>query len=482
MLKEKKKAIWQTVSVLLVLFALAAVTVCVGMFMTLKTVAIWDYYATAIALVISVFLLFAIFYVYLRYSSNSRALESMSFKKLLTVCYTSIAVGILISCATGSYLSWFAMPVACVSLIVGILIRVRVGLMSTMITGMAVLVISPACAVAAGLDFPVMESVFGVFVGMLSGFVMVFLIRKRYSRFKLTWGALLVALAMMPFSALITVLYTHELQEILYNALYTAIGNLLAVAVITASLPLYERVFNVWTDFRLEELISLGQPLLKKLSEEAPGTFSHSMAVANLAESCAVAIGINPYMARVCGYFHDIGKIKNPQFFVENQKDGYNPHDELIPEVSVSMITRHTRAGYEILTAEHMPEEICKAALEHHGDSPVSYFYMKVKSITEGEVDDKEFCYEGPRPTTKYSAIIMICDICEAMFRAKPPEDMNALEEAVDKVIKTRLAEGQFDDCALTMHDLSLIKQTICRAIPASMHKRIDYDKAKERR
>lgn len=481
MSQEKKQAIIRNAAILCVLFVVTAVTVIISMMLTLRHFNVFAEYGKIIALTIAVFVLFAVFYVYLNYSSNSRSLESMSNLKLISVAYTAIVIGILLSCATGAYLSWYALPLAFVSLIVGILIRVRVGIMATVIAGMSVMIISPATEQIQDAS-AVMPIVLGCFIGMLSGFVMAFLIRKRYSRFKLTWGALIVSLAMMPFSALMTILYTFDATTVLYNAIFTAMGNMLAVAVITASLPLYERIFNVWTDFRLQELITLRQPLLRKLNEEAPGTFSHSMAVANLAESCAVAVGINPYMARVCGYFHDIGKIKNPQFFIENQKDGYNPHDELIPEVSVSMITRHTTAGYEMLREVHMPEEICKAALEHHGDSPVSYFYMKVKSITEGDVDNKEFCYEGPCPTTKYSAIIMICDICEAMFRAKPPEDIQSLEKAVDGVIKSRLTEGQLDDCGLTMHDLKLIKQTICRAIPASMHKRIDYDKAKERR
>lgn len=481
MSQEKKQAIIRTTAIMCILFVLSFVTVVIGMMLTLDTWNVFGSYDKMIALTVAVFVLYAVFYVYLNYSSNSRSLESMSMTKLLSVAFTAIVIGILLSCAAGSYLSWFALPLAFVSLIVGILIRVRVGIMATIIAGMAVMIISPASEFGENTSF-VVPIVLGCFTAMLSGFVMAFLIRKRYSRFKLTWGALIVSLAMMPFSALMSLLYTHDASVILINAVCTAMGNMLAVAVITASLPLYERVFNVWTDFRLQELITLRQPLLKKLNEDAPGTFSHSMAVANLAENCAVAIGINPYMARACGYFHDIGKSKNPQFFIENQKDGYNPHDELIPEVSVSMITRHTTAGYEMLKAARMPEEICKAALEHHGDSPVSYFYMKVKSITEGEVDDKEFCYDGPCPTTKYSAIIMICDICEAMFRAKPPEDMQSLEKSVDGVIKSRLTEGLLDDCGLTMHDLKLIKQTICRAIPASMHKRIDYDKAKERR
>ena len=212
---------------------------------------------------------------------------------------------------------------------------------------------------------------------------------------------------------------------------------------------------------------------------------SHSMALANLAESCAIAIGLNPFMARACAYYHDVGKLKNPQFFVENQTDGYNPHDDLIPEVSANMITRHTKAGAEMLKEMHMPEEIVKAALEHHGTSAVGFFYMKAKYISGDRakgVDEKEYRYEGPIPSTRYSAVIMLCDICEAMFRAKPPEDFEAMQEAVDKVVAAKIADGQFDNCKLTMRELNTIKQTICSIVPFTMHKRIDYAKAKERR
>lgn len=482
MSKEKQRKILQFTAIMATLLLVSILTVALSMIATLKTINILDYLDTCIAISLVLVTLYVLFYVYLTYSTNSRISEKLTMNKLMTICYATMSIGIVLACVAGSFISWFAMPITFVSLTIAILVRIRVGLMSTLITGMAILVIVPATLLTQGVASVDMQTVFGVFVGMLSGFAMVFLIRKKYSRFKLTWGALLVAVAMMPFSLIISFIFTQDTNKILFNAVYSAVGNTLAVGIITASLPLYERIFKVWTDFRLQELITLEQPLLKRMSEEAPGTFSHSMAIANLAESCAVAIGINSYMARVCAYYHDVGKIKNPQFFVENQKDGYNPHDELIPEVSVNMITRHTRAGYEMLKEANMPDEICKVALEHHGDGPVSYFYMKVKSITEGEVDDKGFCYEGPRPTTKYSAIIMICDICEAMFRAKPPEDAQALEKAVDGVIKAKLTEGQLDYCGLTMKDLNTIKQTICRAIPATMHKRIDYDKAKERR
>ena len=294
---------------------------------------------------------------------------------------------------------------------------------------------------------------------------------------------LLLAIAITHLACLLAYAeFGNDTARVFEAAAISLLGNVIAVAIFTMAQPVMEIVFRMWSDFKLAEICSFDQPLLKRLREEAPGTFNHALTVANLVESCAIAIGLDPYMARACAYFHDIGKIKNPTFFVENQKDGYNPHDELIPELSAKIITRHTSVGAEMLRAARMPEQVVKAANEHHGDTPVIYFYLKAKGITEGELEINPFRYVGPRPTTKYSAIMMICDICEAMTRAKAPQTVEELEDIVGGVIRDKLTDGQFDDCELTIKDMHAIKMTICDVIPAILHKRIDYNRAKERR
>ena len=242
-------------------------------------------------------MLFAVLYVYLRYIVNSGEVDSLPFQKLLSIVYFTVAAGIILSCLAAGFLNSFAMPLACVALTVGILIKIRTGLMSTIIAAFASLMIVCAANNAAEGVTILPEMIFGCIAAAVSGFAMIFLIRRRYSRFKLTWGAVIVALIMSPFSALLSLIYSTDVSVVLQNALYSGVGNLISIAIMTASLPLYERIANVWTDFSLEELISLRQPLLKRLSEEAPGTLSHCMAVANLAESCAIAIGVNPFMA-----------------------------------------------------------------------------------------------------------------------------------------------------------------------------------------
>ena len=154
----------------------------------------------------------------------------------------------------------------------------------------------------------------------------------------------------------------------------------------------------------------------------------------------------------------------------------------MIPEVSVNMITGHVKDGVEILKKHHMPETVIRAAYEHHGDATVSYFYIKAQSITEEQLSNYTYRYNANKPSTKYSALVMICDMCEAIVRAKPPADAEGLKAIVDNVINSKMKEGQFDECMLTVKDFAIIKETICEVAMATMHKRIDYDKAKERR
>jgi len=174
--------------------------------------------------------------------------------------------------------------------------------------------------------------------------------------------------------------------------------------------------------------------------------------------------------------YHDIGKIENPEFFTENQTDGYNPHDELIPEVSVKMITRHTEAGAKILASKGFPKELISATIEHHGDSPVGYFYHKAQNITEGTLAEKGYTYVGPKPQTKINAIIMIADICEAATRSVRPSTREELADLVDKLVRQKMNERQFDECPLTMAEITRVKEAVVNTLMGVHHERISYN------
>lgn len=244
--------------------------------------------------------------------------------------------------------------------------------------------------------------------------------------------------------------------------------------------PLLEITFNALTNFRLAEITSTAHPLLKKLYNEAPGTFNHSLTVANYAEACAAAIGENTYLARAAAYYHDIGKIKNPQYFKENQLDGYNPHDEIPPELSVDFLKKHTINGYSLALEYHLPAPVRDAIVEHHGTTLIRYFYAKAQKYSEHELPEAAFSYDGPTPRTKISAILMICDGCEAVLRTLESSEKHKADQVVGGLIKERMKQNQFDMCEITMADLNIIARTIVTSYMGVTHERIKYPEAKE--
>ena len=268
-------------------------------------------------------------------------------------------------------------------------------------------------------------------------------------------------------------------MEILFNIAWSYGGNLSAVIVSLPFCAIFEGIFNIADDFKLNELTALSHPLLKRLASEAPGTFNHSLVVGNLAEACAEAIGENPHLARCAAYYHDVGKLKAPVYFSENQST-YNPHDELIPEVSVSMITSHTLFG-EILAKQYrLPKEIIAICREHHGTTPVGYFYRKALSLTEeGELPTVDYTYSGPKPQSKVGAIIMIADTIEAACRSYMPDTKEEFVARINKLVDEKLALGQFDECPITIKDINTIKETIIDVLPSIHHSRVSYEKRK---
>ena len=198
-----------------------------------------------------------------------------------------------------------------------------------------------------------------------------------------------------------------------------------------------------------------------------------------MAEACAEAIGENPHLARCAAYYHDVGKLKAPVYFSENQST-YNPHDELIPEVSVSMITSHTLFG-EILAKQYrLPKEIIAICREHHGTTPVGYFYRKALSLTEeGELPTVDYTYSGPKPQSKVGAIIMIADTIEAACRSYMPDTKEEFVARINKLVDEKLALGQFDECPITIKDINTIKETIIDVLPSIHHSRVSYEKRK---
>ena len=267
----------------------------------------------------------------------------------------------------------------------------------------------------------------------------------------------------------------RTIWDVIWVGMLFGILNGVFSAVLTLGLlPLIESMFGVTTSIKLLELSNPNQPLLKKLMLEAPGTYHHSVMVGNLGEAAAEAVGADGLIVRVGAYYHDIGKIKRPYFFTENQFNGENPHDKISPTLSALIITSHVKDGVEMATEAKLPPMIIDMIAQHHGNSLISYFYQKAKE-TDEEVREEDYRYEQPKPQTKEAAILMMADTVEAAVRSKTGATPGQIEGFIRTLIKGKLNDGQFDECDLTFKDLDKIAETFGRVINGIYHKRIEY-------
>ena len=330
------------------------------------------------------------------------------------------------------------------------------------------------------------NGIFAIFAGILTGdvqFVLLSLISGMVGAIgiiRLTERSDLYKTAL--YIALINVIaigawgiLNRTIWDVIWVGMLFGILNGVFSAVLTLGLlPLIESMFGVTTSIKLLELSNPNQPLLKKLMLEAPGTYHHSVMVGNLGEAAAEAVGADGLIVRVGAYYHDIGKIKRPYFFTENQFNGENPHDKISPTLSALIITSHVKDGVEMATEAKLPPMIIDMIAQHHGNSLISYFYQKAKE-TDEEVREEDYRYEQPKPQTKEAAILMMADTVEAAVRSKTGATPGQIEGFIRILIKGKLNDGQFDECDLTFKDLDKIAETFGRVINGMYHKRIEY-------
>ncbi len=262
------------------------------------------------------------------------------------------------------------------------------------------------------------------------------------------------------------------------DAAAAAIGGLLVAALVAFLLPVFENLFHVTTDIRLLELSNQNLPLLRTLAFEAPGTYQHSLMVGHLAEAAAEAVGENPLLARVCAYYHDIGKTRMPDYFIENQPRGFNRHDRLEPSMSALIIASHVKEGAELARKSRLPDPILSGIREHHGTKLIRYFYQKALSKVEPgspSVLESDYRYPGPKPSNRVNGILMIADAVEAASRTIAEPTPAKIAAMVRAISNDCLRDGQFDECDLTIRDLSAINDALIRTVTTMFHHRIDY-------
>lgn len=280
---------------------------------------------------------------------------------------------------------------------------------------------------------------------------------------------------------------------ILQQASIAAVAGLLTAMVVNSFLPIVENIFGIITDISWIEMADLNHPLLRRMSVEAPGTFHHSLVLANLAETAADAIGANSTQCRVLAYFHDIGKLNNPEYFTENQGGGPNPHKELSPNMSALIVLSHVKDGVDLAMKHHLKEPIIDVIQQHHGDTLVYYFYKLAQKQAEDakvggeilglrpedipEVSENSFRYPGPRPQTKEIALIMLSDAVEGASRSLEKPNAQRLEGLVEDIIQQKIRDHQLDDSGLSLKEIRMVKQRFVFTLKTMLHGRVSYPK-----
>ena len=362
------------------------------------------------------------------------------------------------------HFSKFLVPIALTSILVTVLFDAEVGIAATLT--LALLVGS-----LVGFDFQL------TFVAFISGAVAAFTVRRVRVRQQFYLAIFLVPLAYGVAITATDLLRVVPWQETLRSAAYGALGGFLCPILAMGFLPIFESIFNITTDITLLELSDLNRPLLRDLAVRAPGTYSHSVMVANLAETAAEKIGANPLLVRVGAYYHDIGKMAKPEYFVENQQGAPNPHDRLAPSMSVLIITSHVREGIEIAREHGLPRSIIDMIPQHHGTQVIEPFYNKAveNQESEGTVRESDFRYPGPRPQTKEAGILMLADGVESASRTIREPTPGRLQDLIQRIIQGRYAAHEFDECDLTLKDLAGIGEAFLPVLVGHLHGRTEY-------
>ncbi len=267
-------------------------------------------------------------------------------------------------------------------------------------------------------------------------------------------------------------------MQLLYRLGFGFAGGIISAVIVNGTIPLVESVFKYTTDIKLLELANMNAPVLRQLMIQAPGTYHHSILVGNLAESAAESIRANPLLARVAAYYHDIGKIRKPLYFIENTGGQRNKHDKLAPSMSALILTSHVKDGVDLARENKLGSELIDIIQQHHGTALIKFFYDRAKSLADPgvqQVDERDYRYHGPKPQTREAALIMLADAVEAASRTLADPTPARIQGMVKKLINNIFIDGQLNECDLTLRDLNEIAKSFTRVLSSSFHHRVDY-------
>lgn len=416
----------------------------------------WYIYAS-LAVVVCIVMAFQWYYI------------SKYHKEIFKQCKMMILIGILnfialILARTLYIISPFLIPLLCIPMLYTLLLNDKISLAINTMNCILITIVS-------GFNIQI------VLLAILNSVLGVIILRKMQQRNDIIYSALIIAVMNAIFVFAGGFLLSNNIVEIAKNTGYSFLACMISAVLAIGFLPFFESSFDIVTTVKLLELSNPNQPLLKRLLLEAPGTYHHSVLVGNLSELAAEEIGANTVLARVSSYYHDIGKIKRPYFFKENQLAHENPHDKITPNLSTLIITSHVKDGLELAKESNLPKIIQDVIQQHHGTYLVKYFYLTVKNSSKNpdDVEEENFRYGGPIPQTKEAGIIMLADAVEASVRSITDPTKGKIEEMVNNIIKDRLNAGQLDDCDITLKDLSKIRQAFLKTLTSIYHGRIEY-------
>jgi cyclic-di-AMP phosphodiesterase PgpH len=360
----------------------------------------------------------------------------------------------------------YALPVTVGGILVAIFFDFQVGILFALMTSLLIgILIRDNLAVAV--------------LALVGNLVATFRVQQYRQRSSILMTGLFIGMAniliLMAFGLLSANLFTWPRA---YEALCGLLGGLLAAVAVSAVLPLLESIFKYTTDIKLLELASLNHPLLRQLIMQAPGTYHHSMLVGTLAEAAAEAISANALLARVGSYYHDIGKMLTPEYFVENQAGRGNKHDRLSPSMSALIIMAHVKDGIKLAKEYKLPQRIIDMIPQHHGTNLITYFYNKAKELEDPsvqQVHEADYRYPGPKPRTREAAIVMLADKVEAASRVLAEPTPQRITGLVQRIVSNIFMDGQLDECDLTLRDLQRINEAFARTLIAIYHHRVEY-------
>lgn len=408
-----------------------------------------------LGVLVLILLVMALLYKYI-VKYNEDILLDGRYKALLLIFF------VVVSLSSGVYkISPYLLPISSSALLISVLIEPQLAMVvNTLIT--------------VYLAFLLRLDVSIIFMSIVSSALAVINLKDERDRANLLVNGVIIGVCNVLIITAFGLVRQTGLKDIFVRDIQVFLNGVIAVIITIGSLPLWEKMFNILTPVRLSELSNPNQPLIKRMLLEAPGTYHHSLIVGNLAEAAAEAVGASPLLTRVGSYYHDIGKMKTPYYFKENQFGMDNPHDKLSPIESAKIILNHTIEGEKMGKQYKLPQEIVDFTIEHHGTTNVAYFYYQAKKLDEN-ASIEDYTYKGRKPQSIETAIVMMADSVEAAVRSIEKPTLEKIEEMTNKVIRGKIDQGQMDECDLTNKDIHIISSSFVQVLKGIYHDRIAY-------